>query len=381
MNRCGVGALGLLGGLVGAALLALSGSAHAGDWEKLGSRKVNFVGDKDTIAVTAAEGLFNAIKLDVDDGDLEMYNVVVTFGDGEKFSPETRFVFEQGTRSRTIDLPGAARIIRKVEFLYRSKLKKGRATLNLFGRHPDAAAESTPGPDVAPPQGTAPLWEELGKRQVNFVVDRDTIPVTAAEGRFDAIKFDVEDGNLEMYNVVVTFGDDSKFSPETRFVFEEGSRSRTIDLPGNTRVIRKVDFLYRSKLKDGRATLKLFGRHGGAAAAPVAPVAERAWDKLGTRKVKFIGEKDTIAVTAKAGLFDAIKFDVDQGDLEMFNVVVTFGDGSKFSPETRFHFDQGTRSRWIDLPGEARIIKKVAFFYRSTLKKGHAAVTLFGHHP
>ena len=377
MNRCGVG----VWGLVGAVLLALSGSAHAGDWEKLGSRKVNFVGDKDTIAVTAAEGLFNAIKLDVDDGDLEMYNVVVTFGDGEKFSPETRFVFEQGSRSRTIDLPGAARVIRKVEFLYRSKLKKGRATLNLFGRHPDAAPAPAPAPDPAPAPPSAPLWEELGTRQVSFVVDRDTTAVTAAEGRFDAIKFEVEDGNLEMYDVVVTFGDDSKFSPETRLVFEEGSRSRTIDLPGNTRIIRKVDFLYRSKLKEGRATLKLLGRHAGAAAAPVAPVAERVWDKLGTRKVKFIAEKDTIAVTAKAGVFDAIKFEVDKGDLEMFNVVVTFGDGSKFSPETRFHFDQGTRSRWIDLPGEARIIKKVAFFYRSTLKKGHAAVTLFGHHP
>ena len=132
MNRRGFSTLGV----VGAALLALSGAAHAGDWEKLGSRQVNFVGDKDTIVVTAAEGLFTAIKLDVDKGDLEMYDVVVTFGDGSKFSPETRFAFDQGTRSRSIDLPGDARIIKKVAFFYRSKLRKGHATVTLFGHHP-----------------------------------------------------------------------------------------------------------------------------------------------------------------------------------------------------------------------------------------------------
>ena len=53
----------------------------------------------------------------------------------------------------------------------------------------------------------------------------------------------------------------------------------------------------------------------------------------------------TITVTAKEGRFDAIKLDIDDGDLEMWNVVVTFGDRSKFSPDTRWNFDQGSRSR------------------------------------
>jgi hypothetical protein len=105
-----------------------------GDWELLGARRVSFRAEKDVIGVTAREGLFTAIKLEVEGGTLEMYNVRITFGDGETFSPETRFVFREGTWSRTIDLPGKARVIRKIEFWYRSELKRGRATVRVYGK-------------------------------------------------------------------------------------------------------------------------------------------------------------------------------------------------------------------------------------------------------
>ena len=313
-------------GLLLISTLLMSSPASAGDWERLGSRKVNFVGDKDTIAVTAAEGRFDTINLEVDKGDLEMYDVVVTFGDGSKFSPETRFNFDQGTNSRTIDLPGNARIIKKVEFHYRSKVRKGHAQLSLWGRHAR--------PDVAPPSEVRPpapggRWDALGFRQVSFATEKDTIVVTASEGVFDALRFDVDNGDLEMFNVVVTFGDGSRFSPETRYNFDQGTRSRVIDLPGGARVIRTVDFLYRSTVRKGHATLSLFGRHVGVVTpdapprpAPIAapPVVAPRWEVLGTRQVKFRGEKDTIPVTRKEGLFDAIMVEVDNGDLEMFSV-------------------------------------------------------------
>ncbi len=254
--------------LVSASLLLSSACASSraapGDWDRLGSRQVNFVGDRDTIVVTASEGRFDAIRLDVDRGDLEMYDVVVTFGNGERFSPETRWRFNQGTRSRVIDLPGEARFIKTVSFLYKSKLRKGRATLTLFGRQAHAAPPPrVDPPPVAPPPPSAPgpRWENLGERFVNFTGDRDTIPVTAREGRFTAIMLEVDHGDLEMYDVVVTFGNGETFSPQTRYVFDDGTRSRVIDLPGGARFIRKVDFFYRSKLRDGRAKLTLHGRH------------------------------------------------------------------------------------------------------------------------
>jgi hypothetical protein len=105
------------------------------DWELLGSRRVEFRAERDVIKVTGHEGVFTAIKLEVDGGNLDMYNIRVVFGNGEVFSPDTRIEFREGSWSRTIDLPGNKRVIRRIEFLYRSELKRGRATIRAYGRH------------------------------------------------------------------------------------------------------------------------------------------------------------------------------------------------------------------------------------------------------
>jgi hypothetical protein len=106
------------------------------DWALLGTRRVTFTLDHDAIIVGAREGGFTAIKLEVAGGSLEMYNIKVTFGNGETFSPETRVLFRQGSWSRTIDLPGPVRILRRVDFWYRSRLRpaRGAANVRLFGR-------------------------------------------------------------------------------------------------------------------------------------------------------------------------------------------------------------------------------------------------------
>jgi len=108
------------------------------DWELLGTRRVNFTLDHDAILVGAREGGFTAIKLEVAGGNLEMYDIKVTFGNGQTFSPDTRIQFHQGSWSRTIDLPGPVRILRRVDFWYRSRLRpppaRGAATVRLFGR-------------------------------------------------------------------------------------------------------------------------------------------------------------------------------------------------------------------------------------------------------
>src|SRR5688572_2740487 len=65
-------------------------------------------------------------------------------------------------------------------------------------------------------------WNRLGERWVRHGVDRDHIMVTAAEGRFTRIMVRVEHSALELYNIRVTFGDGTVFSPATRLVFGQG---------------------------------------------------------------------------------------------------------------------------------------------------------------
>jgi hypothetical protein len=103
------------------------------DWELLGARRVSFAAEKDVISARH-QGRFHAIKLEVEGGNLDLYNIRVVFGDGESFSPETRVEFREGSWSRTIDLPGGARVIRRIEFWYKSELRRGRAYVRVYGR-------------------------------------------------------------------------------------------------------------------------------------------------------------------------------------------------------------------------------------------------------
>jgi hypothetical protein len=104
------------------------------DWHKLGERRVDGANDRDVITVGAREGSYRRIMIVVEDSALEMYDVVVTFGDGTRFSPSTRHVYGPNSRSRVIDLPGASRIIRSVEFRYGNLPGGGRAQAELWAQ-------------------------------------------------------------------------------------------------------------------------------------------------------------------------------------------------------------------------------------------------------
>jgi hypothetical protein len=125
-----------------AACLAVAPTLAAQEWQNLGSREVDFRRDRDVITVTASEGWFKAIKIEVDNGTVEMYRIRVLFKNGEKFSPETRLTFREDTRSRTIDLPGRNRIIQRVEFRYKSQVRTGKATVTLYGLRGDRPGEA-----------------------------------------------------------------------------------------------------------------------------------------------------------------------------------------------------------------------------------------------
>jgi hypothetical protein len=91
-------------------------------------------------------------------------------------------------------------------------------------------------------------------------VDRDVIKVGRDDGRFSVIKLKAEHSALELFDVNVVFGDGTSFSPGTRLVFGQGSWSRTIDLPGGNRTIRRVEFRYGNLPGGGRAQLELWAR-------------------------------------------------------------------------------------------------------------------------
>ncbi len=101
-------------------------------WDKLGERWVDSRGDRDVIPVMRHER-YSRIKLVVEHSAVELYDVVIHFGNGETYVPGTRLIFGQGTTSRDIDLPGGLRHIERIELRYGNLPGGGRAQVEVWG--------------------------------------------------------------------------------------------------------------------------------------------------------------------------------------------------------------------------------------------------------
>ena len=106
-----------------------------------------------------------------------------------------------------------------------------------------------------------PDAELLGVRAVNFRAERDEIVVTAYEGFFRKIAFKVSGNSVEIFKLVVVYGNGDRDEIPVKWLFKKGDWSRIIDLEGNRRIIRKIIFFYRSvgKRRRGKAEIRVLG--------------------------------------------------------------------------------------------------------------------------
>ena len=120
-------------------LMATAGFAVAakapGRWVLLGQREVDFKKDHDRIEVGRHEGGFREIQFRVKDAPIEVSRLVVTFHNGQTFSPKIRHRFPEGSGSHSIDLPGERRNIARIDFDYRSiKRHEGKGKVEVYAR-------------------------------------------------------------------------------------------------------------------------------------------------------------------------------------------------------------------------------------------------------
>ncbi|MBN2535686.1 MAG: hypothetical protein JXB88_22600 [Spirochaetales bacterium] len=209
----------------------------------LGEKIVDFKGEKDTLPVTAKKGAFTGIIFKVTGNDVEIVKCVITYGNDKVDDISLKWIFKEGDRSRLIDLEGAARIIKKIEFYYKTvgEVKEGKATVKIWGVHPDD-------------------FKKLGEKKIGFDSDKDTLDVTASEGFFKKIIFRIKDNDVEMNKCIITYGNGDKDTIPLKWIFKENDRSRLIDLEGNARVIKKIEFYYKT-IGDAKkkASIAVFG--------------------------------------------------------------------------------------------------------------------------
>jgi hypothetical protein len=101
----------------------------------------------------------------------------------------------------------------------------------------------------------------LGERSVDFRADQETINIDASEGLFRSLFFTVENNDLEIFNLFIVYGNGDREQIDMRHIFKEGSRSRLIDLRGDQRRIRTIQFTYRTvgNWREGKARIVIHG--------------------------------------------------------------------------------------------------------------------------
>ena len=217
-------------------------------WTLLGERTVDGRFDHDRIDVGPYQGRFTKLTVVVENSDLEMIDLSIKFEHGAPFRPDIAHFFREGQRTRAIDFPGDERIIKHIDFRYRNLPGGGRARVAVYGLRETPVWES---------RG----WILLGERTVDSNrEDYDRIEVPRREGRFHKLMLVVLDGDLEMIDMLVELGHGEPFHPEINAFFRENTRTRAIDLPGEQRRIRGIQFRYRNLPGGARARVQVWAR-------------------------------------------------------------------------------------------------------------------------
>jgi hypothetical protein len=234
-------------------------------------------------------------------------------------------------------------------------------------------------------------WVKLGERRVNGTADRDTIVVGRDDGKFTKLTIVVENSALDLTGFTVTFGNGDKWQPPgtVGYQFRPTSFTRVIDLPGNTRIIKRIDLRYRNVGKWRDANIEVWGWRAGDAAPTKEERDARkeakttfkfdatGWQLLGERTVDRGGDHDRIDVGGYKGKFSKIAVVVYDNDIELNDLEIKFGRGAPWRPGLRHHFKEGAQSRIIDFPGDDRVLKHIDFRYKTVTRGTKARVQVW----
>jgi hypothetical protein len=103
-------------------------------WRLMGDGWVTGQFEREIIRAGKYEGRFARVMLVITDSTLEVGDVIIQFGNAQRWSPGLRHSFADGSRSRAIDLPGHVRFIRGLELVRGSVPPGTRAHVELWGQ-------------------------------------------------------------------------------------------------------------------------------------------------------------------------------------------------------------------------------------------------------
>jgi hypothetical protein len=134
LSSCTVGYAPPPGGPTTAPAASVAGHPDMEGWRLLGDAWVTGQFTRQLIRVGKYDGRVARVMLVFTHGNLDVGDVVIQFGNGQRWSPGLRSSFGDGSRSRAIDLPGHVRFIRGVELARGSVTAGGRVHAEVWGQ-------------------------------------------------------------------------------------------------------------------------------------------------------------------------------------------------------------------------------------------------------
>jgi hypothetical protein len=274
--------------------VAGASTGHA-EWELLGKKRVGFETDRDVVHVGRREGRFDRLKLKVSRNGIKIRKLRVIYGNGERDRLHIRRYIRAGEETRPLELRGRhGRRIDRIEMVYRSGRRgERRAVVRIFGdsvrshdrrddhygrdegygrdhrdghrrddREGDRYRDERRGERHSErgEERHEHRWKLLGREKVNRFGDRDSIRVGRSEGRFRKIKLRVLGNDISFRVLKIVYGNGEVDDIQVRRKVREGSETRAIDLPGRSRVIRKIVMKYSRELNfRGKAVVEVWG--------------------------------------------------------------------------------------------------------------------------
>lgn len=106
-------------------------------------------------------------------------------------------------------------------------------------------------------------WERLGCEEVGRRPDHDVIEVGRREGRFTAIRLEVQGNSVNILDLKVVYANGAPDDISVRDELREGGSTRPLDLRGRDRAIRAIHVVTKIDREGpgrGRATVCAFGK-------------------------------------------------------------------------------------------------------------------------
>ena len=94
-------------------------------------------------------------------------------------------------------------------------------------------------------------WILLGQKTVNFNAERDQVVVTQKLGEFKRIQLRVKETGVHFLDVAVLFANGRRFDVQIQSFIPPGGSTRVIDLPGKERVIKRIEFVWKTQIGAG----------------------------------------------------------------------------------------------------------------------------------